>query len=92
MKPVKTPAYFANRAKRGRQRKDKENDIETSGESWARSVSRRSWCRCPNVHGMLPVISAGGGVMTLACRCRRAGGPLQLALIRRPDGKVAPAL
>lgn len=92
MKPVKTPSYYANRSKRGRQRHGKPNEIETSAESWARSVSRRSWCRCPNGHGMLPAISAGGGVMTLACRCRRAGGPLQAALIRRPDGRVPPAL
>ena len=92
MKPAKSPAHYANRARRGRQRNNMEHEIELAGESWARSVSRRSWCRCPNGHGMLPVISVGGGEMTLACRCRRAGGPLQLTLIRRPDGKVPPAL
>jgi hypothetical protein len=91
MKTFKTPVNYADRAKRRRRRNEQENEIEAAGESWARSVSRRSWCRCPNGHGMLPVISAGGGVITLACRCRRAGGPLQLPPIRRPGGKVSPA-
>jgi hypothetical protein len=66
------------------QKADRENDIEikrevqSAADAWAEGVNGKSWARCFNGHGTMPVVSNRSGWLILACKCKRQANATQI--------------